>query len=204
MQIRIGVSRSQKWLNEQRIAKATNLPSEIVVTANLEDLSEKSRSFILEYGGGYYSDIEKGFWVDSGYRPAAGGSTDKFYPLVDADPVSPPKLDLAIIAMILEIEKAAVEKVESSRRIQAEALARKEAAEAQKAKVREAETILADTLAEFKLTKERLEVVSAFISRLPPQVLSQAIKDMARENYEREERSILNELRQASSVSLDV
>ena len=195
MNVTFAVYRSAEWVAGQRLACASNVPERMDVEIEIGQLSAEARAVLLKYSGGEYLPITLGLKTDEVYRPnryAGVGSAGQFR--LDAAEPTAEQIDAAILAAsaLIDAKRAQYIAAEEERRIEREAEAAQ--AEAKKAKVAEAKTLLAVDLAERDEFKSRLSLLSHFLSNIPLDAIRGTAKRLAGEGAAK----ILSELDDAA------
>ena len=205
MLITIKFTRNDEYVAAQRLATGSNVPQEYDVEINPADLSEGSRRFLLQYGGGSYSDVMYGFGVDNRgelNRYCPGGGTK---PICDGEP-TPGRIDIAIAAaqdrVRDEVAKISAQREEAARQKEAE---EKEKA-ARKEREKEARKILRAELNQLSQAKDDRDALSKFLREIPRDVLNETAERVAAgngafvvENY-RSSHALKKEIEDAATV----
>lgn len=177
--MKITITRSNEWIQAQRLATGENVPTQLPVEIEPMDLSERARAILLT-NGGRYSDREK-----INYSDSAPNRYGEAYFLVDAESPTTEQVDAAIIRAADKINADSAEKDKQREENEAARQARKTEDQARADRLNEAKETLGGLIErlEDKITAQQsdLETLSAFIAAIPPDAKRGALRKLAAE-----------------------
>lgn len=198
------ITRSDEWTHAQRLARGENVHTSIEVEVSPAELSEPARDLLLRGGGGHYPDLltEMPFTSDYTIASHGGYGTAKF--CIDTDSPTVAEIDAAIVAAGKEVED---KKQEHDARIAAkEAANQKEKEEREQAAAKRlaAREVLGEEIEvlerNFSDSKRSVAILSEFIRAIPPDAKRGALRKLAADDQEENEKNLRGRVEGAASV----
>lgn len=179
--VKVTVSRSEKWIKEQRLATGENVSGAIEIEVAPANLSKESREILLRVGAGLYPSEFKG-WFNSSYEWSLYNCYGKEHILVDEMVPTVEAIDAAIWQANCNLLARRQEWKKEQEEWAAKAAEEERKKEEHKAKLAEAKVLLAADLARAEKLKVERDTLASFLTYVPQDALRGALKAMANNN----------------------